>query len=99
MKIFEKGIEISERDFKILSEDEDNIERWFNNQLQSKIESSKGNIKNYWMTKIMQDETITMIPKNLDLFIDLIFSRDYFKNREQRNIEEDIKKNSKFFIK
>lgn len=91
LKIFPSGMQISDRDEKILKDQLIDIEQWILACLEGKIDHCKGQLIVNNRCFIENDDFVDSIPKDREKLIDLIFSKPYYKDRKRRD-EERIEK-------
>jgi hypothetical protein len=83
-------INITDVDEKILHNDLVDFEQWLNDAVVGKTESCWKRMRQEWTTKLMDDPSFTdSIPSNKEDFIEMVTSRDDYKNRAQRE-EQNI---------
>lgn len=82
-------IEINDIDEKILLNDITDIDSWAQDAVTGKINASWKRLQTNWTTQLMNDESFTdSIPSNKPDFVNLVTSRDDYKNRTERDAEE-----------
>jgi len=83
-------MEISDADKKCLKNDLLDIEKWIANAIIGKISKCKKRLIQEWYHKLMKDPKVDTIPAYEDDFIDLVTSRPDYKNRAEREKENEI---------
>tara|TARA_Y100000004_G_scaffold87514_1_gene98095 strand:+ start:573 stop:842 length:270 start_codon:yes stop_codon:yes gene_type:complete len=82
-------IEVNDTDQLVLKNDLSDINQWAQDAMAGKINNSWKRMQSEWTTKLMNDESFTdSIPSNKADFVTLVTSREDYKNREQREVEE-----------
>jgi len=82
-------IEIDDTDQLVLKNDLTDINNWAQEAITGKINNSWKRMQSEWTQKLMNDESFTdSIPSNKADFVTLVTSREDYKNREQREVEE-----------
>lgn len=83
-------IEINDTDQKILKNDILDINEWCQNAVTGKINKCWGRMHSSWTTKLTDDESFTdSIPSNKADFVNLVTSRSDYKNRVDRDKENE----------
>ena len=83
-------IEIDDTDQTILKNDLLDIDAWAQDAMAGKINNSWKRMQSEWTTKLMNDESFTdSIPSNKADFVTLVTSREDYKDREERDLEEN----------
>tara|TARA_B100000123_G_C25663876_1_gene398943 strand:- start:45 stop:314 length:270 start_codon:yes stop_codon:yes gene_type:complete len=82
-------IEIDDTDQTVLKNDIIDINNWAQEAMTGKINNCWKRMQSEWTQKLMNDESFTdSIPSNKADFVTLVTSREDYKNREQREVEE-----------
>lgn len=82
-------IEIDDTDQTVLKNDLIDINQWAQDAMTGKINNCWKRMQSEWTQKLMNDESFTdSIPSNKADFVTLVTSREDYKNREQREVEE-----------
>tara|TARA_B100000035_G_scaffold185261_1_gene158028 strand:- start:787 stop:1056 length:270 start_codon:yes stop_codon:yes gene_type:complete len=82
-------IEIDDTDQLVLKNDLTDINNWAQEAMTGKINNCWKRMQSEWTQKLMNDESFTdSIPSNKADFVSLVTSREDYKNREQREVEE-----------
>jgi hypothetical protein len=85
MKIIQ--VKIQDLDEEVLKHDILDVQDWLQKAIDGKINSVKQRILVDAQQKLFSDPEIQSIPANTDSFLQLYFSRPYYKNREARVAE------------
>lgn len=80
-------ISISNIDEKILKNDLLDIQEWIQKAVDGKIGYCKNRMIAEWQPKLFADPEVENIPADTPAFINLVVSRDDYKNRVQREQE------------
>ena len=80
-------ITLSDNDIKALENDLLDIEEWVHGAVGGKINSCKKRLISEWQPKLFADPAVENIPADESAFINLVVSRDDYKNRVQREQE------------
>ena len=80
-------INISDLDEKVLKNALLDIEGWVQNAVEGKVNNCKKRMLAEWQPKLFADPEVENIPADETAFINLVVSRDDYKNREQRDAE------------
>ena len=78
---------ISDADEKVLKNDLLDIEEWVQSAVEGKVNNCKKSMISEWQPKLFADPAVENIPADETAFINLVVSRDDYKNREQRDAE------------
>ena len=78
---------ISDADEKVLKNDLLDIEEWVQSAVEGKVNNCKKRMISEWQPKLFADPAVENIPADETAFINLVVSRDDYKNREQRDAE------------
>ena len=82
-------IEVDDTDQLVLKNDLLDIDAWAQAAMTGKINNCWKRMQSEWTQKLMNDESFTdSIPSNKADFVSLVTSREDYKNREQREVEE-----------
>ena len=82
-------IKVSDTDQTVLKNDFIDINQWAQDAMTGKINNCWKRMQSEWTQKLMNDESFTdSIPSNKADFVTLVTSREDYKNREQREVEE-----------
>mgnify|MGYP003119799278 CR=1 FL=1 len=81
-------ITLTEFDYKVLQHELLSIEEWSQLALNGKINNVKKRLLKEAQEALIADEEISTIPATTDGLLALYFSRPYYKNRQQREAEE-----------
>ena len=82
-------IEVDDTDQLVLKNDLLDIDAWAQAAMTGKINNCWKRMQSEWTQKLMNDESFTdSIPSNKADFVTLVTSREDYKNREQREVEE-----------
>ena len=84
MKIFTRGIEISDSDVKCLENDLLDIEAWIQGAIDGKINNCKKRLLREWQTRLLADPTVQSVPGDEPGLIGYITRRADYQNRYQR---------------
>ena len=83
-------LEIEETDQIILKNDLLDIDEWAQLMLSGKINNCWKRMQQNWTTRLMNDESFTdAIPSNKADFVTLVTSREDYKNRKERDAQND----------
>ena len=80
-------VEISDLDEKVLQHDLLEIQRWIQDAVNGKINNVKKRLLKEAKEKLFSDPEIDSIPATEEGLLTLYFSRPYYKNREEKEIE------------
>jgi len=82
-------VSISDTDEKILKNDLMSVDQWVQDAVTGKKSNCWKRFQQEWTTKLMNDETFTdSIPSNKEAFVNLVTSREDYKDRATRYAEE-----------
>lgn len=87
MKIFTRGIEISDSDVKCLENDLLDIEEWVQGAIDGKINNCKKRLLREWQPRLLLDPDVKTIPANETALIEYITARSDYQNRSARDTE------------
>ncbi len=82
-------VEISDLDEKVLQHDLLEVQRWVQDAVNGKINNVKKRLLKEAQEKLFSDTEIDSIPATEEGLLTLYFSRPYYKNREEKEIEND----------
>lgn len=84
------NLEFSNLDNKCLENDLLDVDDWFEKAKDGKINKCKKRLMKEWYPKLMKDKNVDTIPANEEDLLNLIFSRPDYKNRVDREEENEI---------
>ena len=82
-------ITITDVDQKALENDLIDIQEWIEQALRSKINNCKKRMEREWTPRLQADPIVETIPANRDALILIIVEREDYKNRVQREVENE----------
>ena len=82
------NVTISDVDMKALENDLLDVNEWIQGAVNGKINNCTKRLINEWQPKLFADPEVENIPADTSAFINLVVSRDDYKNRVQRESEE-----------
>ena len=83
------NVTINEIDQKCMKNDLLDINDWVQKAVEGKVNNCWKRFQQEWTTKLMNDETFTdSIPSNKEAFVNLVTSREDYKDRATRYAEE-----------
>ena len=82
-------VEISDLDEKVLQHDLLEVQRWVHDAVNGKINNVKKRLLKEAQEKLFSDPEIDSIPATEEGLLTLYFSRPYYKNREEKEIENN----------
>ena len=80
---------LTEFDYKVLQHQLLSAEKWLQLALDGKINNVKKRLLKEAQEALIADEEINTIPATTDGLLALYFSRPYYKNRQERDLEEE----------
>jgi hypothetical protein len=80
-------VEISDLDEKVLQHDLLEVQRWIQDAVNGKINNVKKRLLKEAQEKLFSDPEVDSIPATEEGLLTLYFSRPYYKNREEKEIE------------
>ncbi len=83
-------ITLTEFDYKILQHQLLSAEEWSQSALDGKINNVKKRLLREAQEALLIDEEIGTMPATIEGLLELYFSRPYYKNRQQREAEEQL---------
>ena len=83
-------ITLTEFDYKILQHQLLSAEEWSQSALDGKINNVKERLLREAQEALLIDEEIGTLPATIEGLLELYFSRPYYKNRQQRQAEEQL---------
>ena len=83
-------ITLTEFDYKILQHQLLSAEEWSQSALDGKINNVKKRLLREAQEALLIDEEIDTMPATNEGLLELYFSRPYYKNRQQREVEEQL---------
>ena len=81
-------ITLTEFDYKVLQHQLISAEEWSQLALDGKINNVKKRLLREAQEALIADEEIDIIPATTEGLLELYFSRSYYKDRQQREVEE-----------
>ena len=81
-------ITLTEFDYKVLQHQLISAEEWSQLALDGKINNVKKRLVREAQEALIADEEIDIIPATTEGLLELYFSRSYYKDRQQREVEE-----------
>jgi len=81
-------VTISDMNMKILANELLDVDDWIQMAVDGKLQAVKTRMIADWHNKLLADPDVESIPANEDALINMIVSRDDYKNRVQRDAEE-----------
>ena len=75
----------------ILKHDLLDVQQWTDSALDGKINNIKKRMCAEWRKILYADKAVTQIPNDDDELVPLIIARDDYKNREEREAEQQAK--------
>ena len=81
------SVTISDIDEKVLKNDLLDIQEWVQGAIEGKVNNCKKRMISEWQPKLFADPAVENIPADETAFINLVVSRDDYKNRVQREQE------------
>jgi len=82
-------ISISDIDEKVLKNDLLDIQEWVQGAVYGKIGNCQKRMIAEWQPKLFADPDVDSIPADETAFINLVIARDDYKNRAQRESEDN----------
>lgn len=83
-------ITLTEFDYKVLQHQLLSTEEWSQLALDGKINNVKKRLLKEAQEALLKDEEIDTIPATTEGLLELYFSRPYYKNRQQRELEDRL---------
>lgn len=83
-------ITLTEFDYKVLQHQLLSAEEWAQIALEGKINNVKQRLLKEAQEALIADEEIGTMPATTEGLLELYFSRPYYKNRQQREAEEQL---------
>ena len=80
-------VTISDLDMKVLEHDLIDVNQWIQEAVAGKISNCTKRMISEWQPKLFADPAVDNIPADENAFINLVVSRDDYKNRSQRTLE------------
>jgi len=87
MKLFTQGLDLSDQDVKVLSNDLLDIEEWVRAALQGKINNCYKRLKDEWINRLLVDPEIARIVADRNGLISQITGHRDYRNRLDREAE------------
>ena len=81
------NVTISDSDMKALEHDLIDVNQWLQEAVAGKISNCKKRMISEWQPKLFADPAVDNIHADENAFINLVVSRDDYKNRSQRTSE------------
>ena len=82
-------ITLTEFDYKILQHQLLSAEEWSQSALDGKINNVKKRLLKEAQDALLQDAEIESMPATTEDLLELYFSRPYYKNRQESDLEEE----------
>jgi hypothetical protein len=83
-------ITLTEFDYKVLQHQLLSTEEWSQLALDGKINNVKKRLLKEAQEALLEDEEVEIIPATTEGLLELYFSRPYYKNRQQRELEDRL---------
>ena len=82
-------VEVSDADAVCMANDLMDIDLWVQDMVKGKISKCRSRMIQEWQPRLFADPAVTSVPADPDAFIAAVTARSDYRNRVQRQAEED----------
>lgn len=87
--LFPHGLIVDDLSIKCMENDIVDVEAWARDAVMGKVDSCRSHLIREWQQRFMDDPDVAVVPADLQGFLEMVFAPPDYRNRAQREADEE----------